>query len=93
MVEFLRSSEGTFLLFVVSAGPFLLSGLGSIVKWKPGLIVLGELLLALLVGVAWAAGNLLATWTLGFIFLTSLGMIAVGWWNQKRGVHQTGVKQ
>lgn len=93
MEEFLRSPEGTFLLFVVSAGPFLLSGLGSIVRWKPGLIVLGELLLALLVGAAWAVGNLLAAWVSGCLFLSSLGMIAVGWWRQKRGMHQTGLKQ
>jgi hypothetical protein len=29
MEGFLRSPEGTFLLFVVSAGPFLLAGIGS----------------------------------------------------------------
>lgn len=86
MDEFLRSPEGTFFLFVVSAGPFLLSGLSSSVRWKPGLIALGELLLALLVGVAWAVGNLLATWVLGCIFVTSLAMIAVGWWRRKRGM-------
>jgi hypothetical protein len=93
MEEFLRSPAGTFFLFLVSAGPFLLAGLGSIGRWKPAWIVLGELLLALLVGVAWVVGNLLATWTLGFIFLTSLVMIAVGWWKQKRGMPQIELKQ
>lgn len=86
MEEFLRSPAGTFLLFVVGAGPFLLVGMGSL-RWRSSWILLGELLLALLVGVAWGAGNLLATWTLGFVFLISLGMIVVGWWRQKQGMH------
>jgi len=86
MEEFLRSPAGTFLLFVGSAGPFLLAGLGSIGRWKPSWIVLGELLLALLVGAAWAIGNLAAAVPLGFVFVSSLGMIAVGWWKQQRGM-------
>jgi hypothetical protein len=86
MEEFLQSPAGTFFFFLVGAGPFLLSGLGSIGRWKPSWIVLGELLLALLVGAAWAVDNLLATWIVGFVFLNSLGMIAVGWWKQKRGI-------
>jgi|GEM_PF-4968810 hypothetical protein len=85
MEGFLRSPEGTFLLFVVSAGPFLLAGIGSIWRWKPGWIILGELLLALVVGGAWIVGNLVAAWILGFALLNSLGMIAVGWWKQRRG--------
>jgi hypothetical protein len=85
MEELLRSPIGTFLLFLVSAGPFLLAGLGSIGRWKPGWIVLGELLLTLLVGTAWAIGNLAAAVPLGFVFISSIGMIAVGWWKQQRG--------
>lgn len=90
MEEFLSSPAGTFFFFLVSAVPFLLSGLGSFVRWKPSWIVLGELLLALLVGVAWAVSNLLAAWILGFVFLTSLAMIAVGWWKQKQGMPTRG---
>jgi len=87
MEGFLRSPAGTFLLLVASVGPFLLAGMGSIWRWKPGWIALGELLLALLVGVAWVvSNNLLATWILGFVFLNSLGMIAVGWWKQRLGM-------
>lgn len=84
MKEFLHSHAGTFFLGLASAVPFFLAGLGSIWRWKLGWIILGELLLALLVGVAWAVGNLLATWVLGFVFLNSLAVVAVGWWKQKR---------
>ena len=84
MQEFLRSPAGTFCFFLVSAGPFLLSGLGSIWRWRPGWIVLGELLLALIVFVAWAVGNILSSWILGIVFLNSLAMVAVGWWKQRR---------
>lgn len=83
MENFLRSPGGTFLLFVVGAGPFLLSGLGSL-RWRPKWIVLGEVLLALIVGIAWAVGNPLSAWILGIVFLNSLAMVAVGWWKQKR---------
>ncbi len=86
MEEFLRSPVGTFLLFLVSAGPFLLSGLGCIWRWKPSWIIMGELLLALIVIVAWAIGNLLAAWVLGVLLISSLGMIGVGWWKQKQGM-------
>ncbi len=86
MEEFLRSPAGTFLLFLVSAGPFLLSGLGCTWRWKPSWIIVGELLLALILIVAWAIGNLLAAWVLGALFITSLGMIGVGWWKRKRGM-------
>lgn len=84
MKELLRSHAGTFFLGLASAVPFFFAGLGSIWRWKPSWIILGELLLALLVGVAWAVGNLLATWVLGFVFLNSLAVVAVGWWKQKR---------
>lgn len=83
-LEFLRSPAGTFFFFLVGAGPFLMSGLGSFVRWRPGLTVLGELLLALIAGAAWATSNLLAAWMLGFAFLSSLGMIAVGWWKHRQ---------
>lgn len=83
MGDLLRSPGGTFFLFMVSAGPFLLSGLGSL-RWRPKWIVLGELLLALIVSIAWAVGNLLSAWILGIVFLNSLAMVAVGWWKQKR---------
>ncbi|MEM2592007.1 MAG: hypothetical protein QXI60_05415 [Thermofilaceae archaeon] len=83
MEDFLRSAGGTFFLFFVGAGPFLLSGLGSL-RWRPKWIVLGELLLALIVSIAWAVGNLLSAWILGIVFLNSLAMVAVGWWKQKR---------
>lgn len=82
MGDFLRSAEGSLLLFIVGAGPFLLSGLGSL-RWRPKWIVLGELLLALIVSIAWAVGNLLSAWILGIVFLNSLAMVAVGWWKQK----------
>lgn len=83
MQEFLQSPASTFFFFLVSAGPFLLSGLGSL-RWRPRWIVLGELLLALIVGVAWAVGNLLSAVILGIVFLNSLAMVAIGWWKQKR---------
>ncbi|MDW8030235.1 MAG: hypothetical protein RMJ29_00185 [Candidatus Bipolaricaulota bacterium] len=83
MGELLNSPGGTFFLFIVSAGPFLLSGLGSL-RWRPSWIIVGELLLALIVGVAWAVGNLLSAWILGIVFLNSLAMVAVGWWRHKR---------
>lgn len=83
MRELLRSPGGTFFLFLIGVGPFLLSGLGSL-RWRPWWIILGELLLALIVGIAWAAGNLLAAWILGIVFLNSLAMVAIGWWRQKR---------
>lgn len=88
-MELLRSPSGTFLLFVVGAGPFLLSGLGSL-RWRPRWIVLGEFLLALIVAVAGAVGNLLAAWILGFVFLNSLAMVAVGWWKHKREMPNRG---
>ncbi|MCS7197371.1 MAG: hypothetical protein NZ930_01585 [Candidatus Bipolaricaulota bacterium] len=74
MEEFLRSPSGTFFLFIVSVGPFLLSGLGSL-HWRLRWIVLGELLLSLIVGIAWVVGNLLAAWILGIVFLNSLVMV------------------
>lgn len=86
MEEFLRSPAGTVCFFLASVGPFLLSGLSSITSWRPGLIVLGELLLAGLACLAWWVGNFLSCWVLAFLFLNSLGMIAVGWWKQKRGM-------
>lgn len=89
MEEFLRSHAGTFFLGLASAVPFFLTGMGSIGgRWRPKLIVLGELLLALLVGVAWAVGNQLARVLLGILFVNSLGMIVVGWWRQKQGMHR-----
>ncbi|MCL6641878.1 MAG: hypothetical protein K6T71_00940 [Candidatus Bipolaricaulota bacterium] len=50
MEEFLRSHPGVFVWILLSVGPFLLSGMGSIWCWKPRWIILGELLLALVVG-------------------------------------------
>lgn len=90
MGELLNSPSGTFLLFIASVGPFLWSGMSSIVRWHPGGIVLSELLLILLVGVAWAVSNLLATWILGFVFINSLAMVSVGWWKQRQSASKQG---
>lgn len=82
--EFLQPHAGTFVLLMVSALAFYLSGMASIWRWRPNLIVLGELIIALLVLVAWLVENLLATILLAGLLISSLVLILLAQYLQKR---------
>lgn len=84
--EFLQSHGGTFVLLMVSALAFYLTGMASIGiwRWNPKLIVIGELMIVLLVLVAWLIENLLATVFLAVVLIVSLTLTLLAWYIRRR---------
>ncbi len=85
--EFLQSHAGTFTLLMMSALVFFLAGMASIWRWKPRLIVMGELIIVSLVLMAWLVDNLLVTILLAWLFIISLALILLAWYMQRRIRH------
>ncbi len=83
---FLQSHASTFVLLMATALAFSLTCMASIWRWNPKLIVIGELMIALLVWVAWLIENLLATILLTGLLITSFVPILLAWYMQKRRV-------
>ncbi len=82
--EFLQSHAGTFVLLMASALAFYFTCMTSIWRWKPKLIVMGELMIVLLVLVAWLVDNLLATVLVMGLLIISWMPILLAWYLKGR---------